>query len=984
MLRAQIISIMTLAVLFSVMMPTASAICGTEFTSFFSISTINNDTSMFLVNGSVGFETTAGNGKQLVWCNATTTSLCYNNTYIRCYKGNTAMPTIIDEGNGSDSLFSEESLLLWDTMNSTTGNDKSIYHHAGTTENTPIIDVGKIGKGILMTEEAGDPCVNPDSIAYGDINTLDGLTSMSWGGWEKPVWDGVSSINYGDFTIVSKTYEDDGSGWQLVQRSGVGGDSRAYCWTHNGGVGNYLYTTDNVLTTTNNKDLKHIFCTYDGTNLKIYVNGVLNNTGAVSGAITANTRNVRIGGIDKIYNYRGFNGTLDDIRVYNRTLSANEIYAIYATAQNYYSTIWENKTITITTNTQPNTVYSNNNINLSIFYNSTKSLNAVILINISKNNINITTIKKTFSPEETTTIVIGEGNFTKGDIITYTINATDTEQNENIYTDSILIHNSPPILVNFSFYPHSIIPGDSFNATATATDIDGDSITTQYLYGFNNGTNITGWVTSGLINTTFNTENLTYRVYIRQSDGSDNTTTIKDINMTRILIMSPTGEQYTLYPSLIFNITTQEYQPCYEYIDSIAYNLGNISSGMRNGTIYTYYGNHTYTVVCFSLKNTTLNLTKTVNFSSVFANWTIRLYTENEWTTPIIPPGANLSVVINCEGGSIYVYNFTGSSIAGVKPVCVVSTIAVKVDYTTDSYVRERTPPICSSCDVEFYIIDALSYTLLQIPVFMMNYKYYNSKMKIYKTSGSNQYVITEGYFDLEHKYIAYLTKDNSYLISIKTGTINREIGFLYAVTATSQQLDLSEIRLVPDITLISDNILMGAEFDNPSANYSTLRISYEDLLNATESVRIRIYSGTNNTAFYDNTFTSSNFTIAINNVSTTRKSVSFSVEHSILGNSPIPYVIGLGASMIPFFNASTEASEISWIFAGIAFCLMLFTSFAITPDSRLPGYIVLILEFTIFASAGWLTDINGAEYMLLLAFLVSGIIYEIRYRSVQ
>ncbi len=69
----------------------------------------------------------------------------------------------------------------------------------------------------------------------------------------------------------------------------------------------------------------HLATTYDGTTLRLFVNGVQVGTRAVSGAMLTSTGALRIGGNSIWGEY--FQGRLDDIRIYNRALSAAEIQA---------------------------------------------------------------------------------------------------------------------------------------------------------------------------------------------------------------------------------------------------------------------------------------------------------------------------------------------------------------------------------------------------------------------------------------------------------------------------------------------------------------------------------------------------------------------------------------------------------------------------------------------------------------------------------
>ncbi len=73
----------------------------------------------------------------------------------------------------------------------------------------------------------------------------------------------------------------------------------------------------------------HFAMTWDGSNLRIYVNGVLDNTVATTiTAIGTNSDPLRIGNESNF----GFKGQIDEVALYSRALSASEIAAIHAAA----------------------------------------------------------------------------------------------------------------------------------------------------------------------------------------------------------------------------------------------------------------------------------------------------------------------------------------------------------------------------------------------------------------------------------------------------------------------------------------------------------------------------------------------------------------------------------------------------------------------------------------------------------------------------
>lgn len=70
----------------------------------------------------------------------------------------------------------------------------------------------------------------------------------------------------------------------------------------------------------------HVTATYDGSNMKIYLNGYPENTSFIPGTLGSNYGDLKIGKCAEGYN---LNGALDDIRIYNRALSNSEIQLLY-------------------------------------------------------------------------------------------------------------------------------------------------------------------------------------------------------------------------------------------------------------------------------------------------------------------------------------------------------------------------------------------------------------------------------------------------------------------------------------------------------------------------------------------------------------------------------------------------------------------------------------------------------------------------------
>lgn len=118
-----------------------------------------------------------------------------------------------------------------------------------------------------------------------------------------------------------------------------------------------------------------VACTYDGSSMKIYVNGDPSASAVQTGSIFDSNYPFRIGA-----DWSGgsrMNGTIDDVRVYNYALTADEIKALYSSAVNIYGkltdkdgvplqakiTVYEAGTNTLNASNQTD---SNGNYNLAV------------------------------------------------------------------------------------------------------------------------------------------------------------------------------------------------------------------------------------------------------------------------------------------------------------------------------------------------------------------------------------------------------------------------------------------------------------------------------------------------------------------------------------------------------------------------------------------------------------------------------------------
>jgi hypothetical protein len=181
---------------------------------------------------------------------------------------------------------------------------------------------GKIGKA-LQFDGINDWVTVTDATA----SPLDLTTGMTLEAWVNP------SVSSGWETVLMKERGAAGEGllaYALYSRDGApraGGTANPSAYIRTNPV---LTTTDRAVRGTAAIPLNawtHLAATYDGANMRYYVNGVLVGTTAGTGSINVANGALRIGGNNSAPAGQGewFQGLIDEVRVYNRALSAAEI-----------------------------------------------------------------------------------------------------------------------------------------------------------------------------------------------------------------------------------------------------------------------------------------------------------------------------------------------------------------------------------------------------------------------------------------------------------------------------------------------------------------------------------------------------------------------------------------------------------------------------------------------------------------------------------
>ena len=153
-----------------------------------------------------------------------------------------------------------------------------------------------------------------DVVVVADSNSLDLTTGLTVEAWVQPSaalsnWKAVLQKEVDAYLLAANT----GS-----NRPGVGGTFSGVCCT-----------TLNAPSALPRNQWTHIAGTYDGAQLRFYANGVQVASQARTGSLQVNASPVRIGG--NTYLGEFFPGLIDEVRVYNRALSASEISQDMAT-----------------------------------------------------------------------------------------------------------------------------------------------------------------------------------------------------------------------------------------------------------------------------------------------------------------------------------------------------------------------------------------------------------------------------------------------------------------------------------------------------------------------------------------------------------------------------------------------------------------------------------------------------------------------------
>ena len=174
-----------------------------------------------------------------------------------------------------------------------------------------------------QVNEAFDFDGTNDIIVIPDDDSLDLTGNMTISAWIRPIYKTEQ-------TIISKR-DSTSPGTTTNYQFRLQGSKSIWFYWYNSGDWRGINTDGEAgaAKITDFNEWNHITATYDGANLKIYVNGVEKVSRPESIGMLANNIDVSIGSAFSTFSAQPYHGLIDEVAMFDRALDANEIFEMY-------------------------------------------------------------------------------------------------------------------------------------------------------------------------------------------------------------------------------------------------------------------------------------------------------------------------------------------------------------------------------------------------------------------------------------------------------------------------------------------------------------------------------------------------------------------------------------------------------------------------------------------------------------------------------
>ncbi len=188
------------------------------------------------------------------------------------------------------------------------GNDQSGQGNHGSPVGSTSYVAGRISSALLLSSSSS-------RLEVPDNNSLDMTGAITISAWIRPQSSGTQYV-------ISKKGKSSIDGYELS----LSNKGKVFVRFNEDSSGNSYRVDSSTKYPTNGQTWMHVVATYDGTTIKLYINGELQGSKNASFQIATNDLPLSIGsGQD---GYRGMTGAIDDVRIYSRALNDAEVAAL--------------------------------------------------------------------------------------------------------------------------------------------------------------------------------------------------------------------------------------------------------------------------------------------------------------------------------------------------------------------------------------------------------------------------------------------------------------------------------------------------------------------------------------------------------------------------------------------------------------------------------------------------------------------------------